>query len=434
MLSSFNLQPPWNPTMFYSRLPLATTLAMTLLFCVPAAGENWTEFRGPAGTGISAAKNLPLSWSEEENIRWKLEVHGKGWSSPVSWGNQLWLTTATEDGKKLYALCVDRIKGTIVHDILVFENEKPRFCHPTNSYASPTPVIEKGRVYVHFGSYGTACLDSNSGRILWTRRDFACNHWRGPGSSPVIAGKHLIVAYDGYDLQFVVALDKQTGKTIWKRDRNIDYGTDNGDRKKAYSTGALIDVNGRSQFVSPSAVETISYDPATGEEFWRIRHGGMNAAIRPLVGNGLLYIAAGSGPTSLVAIRPDGSGDITETHMAWSSGKSIPKRPAPLLIDDRLFLLNDEGIASCLNAASGEIIWQQRVGGGGSYRSSPVYSEGKIYWFSLEGDAHVIAAGDEYKLLATSTLDNGCQASPVPVDDTLYVRTTKHLYAIGSSK
>jgi len=416
------------------RLSMATTLVTTILLFQPAASQNWTEFRGPAGTGISAAKNLPLQWSESENIQWKLEVHGKGWSSPVSWGNQLWLTTATEDGKKLYAICVDRSTGTVIHDILVFENKEPRFCHPTNSYASPTPTIEKGRVYVHFGSYGTACLDSNSGEILWTRRDLPCNHWRGPGSSPIIDDENLIMAYDGYDLQFVVAMNKRTGKTAWKRDRNIDYGTDNGDRKKAYSTGTIIEFDGRRQFISPSAVETISYDPATGKEFWRVRHGGMNAAIRPLIGKNLLYIAAGSGPTSLIAIRPDGSGDITNTHMEWSSGKAVPKRPSPLLIGDRLFLLNDEGIASCLDASSGETVWQQRVGGGGSYRSSPIYSEGKIYWFSLEGEAHVLAADDEYKLLATNKLDNGCQASPVPVGNVLYVRTTKHLYAISSGK
>jgi outer membrane protein assembly factor BamB len=416
--------------MLSSRRALAITLATTILLSLPAASEDWTEFRGPRGTGISTAKNLPLQWTESTNIRWKTAIHGKGWSSPVCQGKELWLTTATEDGRKLYAVCVDRMKGTIVHDILVFENENPRFCHPTNSYASPTPVIDDGRVYVHFGSYGTACLDSSSGKILWTRRDLSCNHWRGPGSSPIIDGDHLIVAYDGYDLQFVVAMHKLTGEIVWKRDRNIDYGTDNGDRKKAYSTGAIIEYKDRRQFISPSAVETISYDPVSGKELWRVRHGGMNAAIRPLFGNGLVYILGGSGPTALIAVRPDGSGDITETHMQWSYSKSVPKRPAPLLIGERLFLLNDEGIASCLDATSSEIIWQKRVPG--SYRSSPVYSEGKIYWFSLEGDGHVLSASDEYKLLATNKLDNGCQASPVPVGDTLYVRTTKHLYAIGS--
>ena len=193
---------------------MATTLVTAILLSQPAASQNWTEFRGPSGTGISAARDLPLQWSESENIQWKLEIHGKGWSSPVSWDNQLWLTTATEDGKKLYAICVERSTGRVLHDILVFENKEPRFCHPTNSYASPTPTIEKGRVYVHFGSYGTACLDSSSGKVLWTRRDLPCNHWRGPGSSPIIDDDNLIVAYDGYDLQFVVAMNKRTGKTV----------------------------------------------------------------------------------------------------------------------------------------------------------------------------------------------------------------------------
>ena len=407
-------------------------LAISLTLLIPAitaSAENWPEFRGPAGSGLSQATNLPVEFSEGQNIRWKTAIHGKGWSSPVIWEDQIWLTTATEDGHELYAVCIDRQNGTLVHNIQVFKTENPRFCHPTNSYASPTPVIEAGRVYVHFGSYGTACLDSSSGEILWTRRDLPCNHWRGPGSSPVIDDDRLMVAYDGFDLQYMVALDKKTGQTSWKQDRNIDYGTDNGDRKKAYSTAALVEVSGRRQLVSPSATETISYDPATGKVLWRVRHGGMNAAIRPLFGNGLLYIAAGSGSSSMIAVRPDGNGDITNSHIEWSLGKGVPKRPAPVLAGKRMYMVDDIGIATCLNAENAEIIWQSRVGG--SYRSSPILADGRLYCFTLEGEAHVLATGDEYKLLATNRLDDGCQASPAAVGKTLYVRTTKHLYAIG---
>jgi hypothetical protein len=232
------------------------------------------------------------------------------------------------------ALCVDRQSGKVLHDFVVFENEEPKFCHPTNSYASCTPVIEEGRVYVHFGSYGTACLDTATGKKIWERRDLECNEWRGPGSSPIVQGDKLIVAYDGYDYQYVVAFDKQSGKTAWRRDREIDYGTDNGDRKKAYSTATAFEHNGRTQIISPSATESIAYDPDSGDVLWRVRHGGMNAAAKPLYAHGLVYIAAGDGPLSMVAVKPDGSGDVTDTHVAWSFSKSAPKRPSPTVVGD----------------------------------------------------------------------------------------------------
>ncbi len=213
-------------------------LAMGFLFCTAGAfaEDAWTQFRGPKGNGHAESQNLPLTWSEEENIQWKTEIPGKGWSSPVVWKNQIWLTTATVDGKKMSALCVDAETGKVIKNLLIYENVKPDFCHDTNSYATPTPVIEEGRLYVHFGKYGTACLDTNSGKILWSRRDFECDHFRGPASSPILFQNRLFVAYDGFDVQYVVALDKHTGKTLWRKDRGIDYRTSNGDRKKAYST------------------------------------------------------------------------------------------------------------------------------------------------------------------------------------------------------
>lgn len=394
-----------------------------------ASGEHWPQFRGPAGDGQAARADLPLTWSESEHVRWKVPIAGKGWSSPVIWGDQVWLTTASEEGHKMYAVALDRATGKVQHERLVFENEKPRFCHPTNSYASPTPVIEAGRIYVHFGSYGTACLDTSSGRTLWQRRDLPCNHWRGPGSSPILEGQALIVAYDGYDQQYVVALDKETGETLWKRDRNIDYGTDNGDRKKAYSTCTVIEYEGRRQVISPSAVETVSYDPATGKEWWRVRHGGMNAAARPLFGHGLVYISAGSGPYALIAVRPDGSGDITDSHLVWNSNKSAPKRPSQLLVGEHLYMINDSGVASCIAATTGELVWQQRLGG--SYRASPIVASGRIYFFSLEGKAHVVAAESTYKHLGENSLDHGFQASPAVAGNELYLRSTQHLYCIG---
>ena len=393
------------------------------------AADSWPQFRGPSGDG-SADANLPLTWSESENVKWKIPIHGKGWSSPVIWGDQLWLTTATEDGKQMSALCVQRDSGKVLRDIVVFENEEPRFCHPTNSYASCTPVIEEGRIYVHFGSYGTACLDTATGKKNWERRDLQCNHWRGPGSSPIVQGDKLIVAYDGYDYQYVVAFDKNSGKTAWRRDREIDYGTDNGDRKKAYSTATAFEHNGRRQIISPSAMESIAYDPDSGDVLWRVRHDGMNAAAKPLYANGLVYIAAGSGPFSMIAVKPDGSGDVTDTHIEWGFSKSAPKRPSPIIVGELMFMINDQGIASCIDAKTAKIIWQKRVGG--EYRASPIVANGRIYCFSMDGTTVVIEAAEAYKLLAENKLEYGFQASPAVAGNSLYLRTIADLYCIES--
>jgi outer membrane protein assembly factor BamB len=402
------------------------SLCLLLYVSVPYAADNWPQFRGPNGDGQAVDAKLPVEFGENSNLKWKVAIAGKGWSSPIVWGKQIWLTTATEDGKQMFGVCLDRDSGKVIHNQLIFENEKPRFCHPTNSYASPTPVIEEGRVYLHFGSYGTACLDTKTGKTLWTRRDLPCNHWRGPGSSPILHGDLLIVAYDGYDLQYVVALDKNSGKTVWKQDRNIDYGTSDGDRKKAYSTCTVLTHDGRTQVVSPSAVETISYEPATGKVLWRVRHGGMNAAARPVYGHGLVYIAAGTGKDAMIAVRPDGNGDITGSHIEWGFSKGAPKRPSPILAGENLYMIDDSGVATCLDATTAKVLWQARVGG--NYRASPLLADGKIYFFELEGKVTVIEASTEgKKVLAENQLDNGFQASPAVAGNSLFLRSTKHL-------
>ncbi|GAB4142559.1 MAG: PQQ-binding-like beta-propeller repeat protein [Planctomycetaceae bacterium] len=397
-----------------------------------AADRYWNQFRGPNGDGKSTAKNIPAKIGENQHVTWKTKIHGKGWSSPVVWKNQIWMQTATVDGHELFAVCVDAKTGKIIHDIKVFDVEKPRFCHPTNSYASPTPYIEEGRIYVHFGAYGTACLDTNNGRILWTRRDFKSDDFRGPASSPIVHGNTLFVNFDGVDFQFVVALDKNTGKTIWKRDRTINYGTDNGDRKKAYGTPALINVNGQMQLISPAAVETIAYNPKNGDELWRVRHGGMNAAARPLYEHGLVYISAGSGNKQLIALKPNGKGDITTTNIVWSTGSSVPRRASQIIVGDLFFMINDKGVASCLDAKTGKPYWTKRLQG--AYWASPVYVDGKIYCFSKEGRVPVFKASKTFELLADNKFDDGFNASPAFVDDAMILRTFTHLYRIEAKK
>jgi outer membrane protein assembly factor BamB len=404
-------------------------LLLSLAFLPAAAAEDaWPQFRGPHGAGRSDATGLPVRWGEGENVRWKTPIPGKGWSSPVVCGEQVWLTTAPPDGKERRGVCVDRGTGKVVYDLLLFKDDNPAFCHPFNSYASPTPAIEEGRVYLHFGSAGTACVETATGKTLWARRDLPCDHWRGPGSSPVLFGNLLFLTFDGYDRQYVAAVDKRTGATVWRKDRAIDYGTDNGDAKKAYSTPTVIDVAGRPQLVSPSAGATIAYDPYTGEEVWRVRHGGMNVAQPPLYGDGLLYLCTGDGGFRLFALRPDGRGDVTQTHVVWQHARNAPSRCGPILADGLLIVNNEQGVVTSLDAKTGGEVWTARQKG--RFSASPLYAEGRLYFFSEDGPAYVAEAGRHWNLLATSTLDDGFMASPAVAGKSLFLRTRTHLYRV----
>jgi outer membrane protein assembly factor BamB len=425
-------------------------LALTALWVNSAYGsENWPQFRGPAGDGRSAARGLPVHWSEQQHVKWKTPIHDRAWSSPVVWGNQIWLTTATEDGTKLFALCIDRDRGSIVHDLKLFDVEKPQFAHKFNTYGSPTPVIEAGRVYVTFGSPGTACLDTESGQVLWTRRDFVCNHYRGAGSSPILYQDLLIMNFDGSDHQYLVALDKATGKTVWRKERSIDFkdlGPDGlpkeeGDLRKAFSTPHVGLLDGSAVLISSGAKAHYAYEPLTGRELWRVEERtSHSASTRPVVGRGLVFVPTGWSTGELLAIRPGKPGEMvdaqqqsgkssgTQLQVVWKSKRNVPKKPSVLLLDDLLFTIDDNGIASCLEAATGKEFWRERVGG--NHSASPISAEGRIYFFSEEGKGTVIEAGREFKKLADNQLDDGFMASPAIAGKALYLRSKTHLYRI----
>lgn len=401
-----------------------------VLTAVPpaAAGGNWPEFRGPHANGHAESENIPLRWSESENIRWETPIDGRAWSSPVVWDNEIWLTNATEDGRELSVVRVQLDSGEVTLNRKVFDVDEPPEIHNFNTYASVTPVIEAGRLYASWGSLGVACIDTATGDTLWSRRDLVIDHYRGPGASPILYDGMLIQHYDGYDLQYVIALDQQTGETVWKEDRPQDFQTNNGDYKKAYATPIVIEVDGRPQLISPTSKGTFAYDPHTGDEIWRIRYEGFSTATRPLWGHGLLYITTGFPRAELVAVRPTGQGDVTDTHIEWLEKKLMPSKPGPLLIGERLFMVGDEGVATCLNALTGEQVWQARVGG--NYSASPVYAGGHIYFFSEDGKTTVIPPADEYEVVAENQLGDGFMASPAVVDDSLILRSRTALYRI----
>lgn len=392
------------------------------------APTNWPEFRGPHGDGRSDAAQLPLTWSEKEHVVWKTPIHGRGHSTPVVWENQVWVTTATEDGREMSALCVDRSNGKVLHDLKLFEVAAPEpLGNALNSYASPSPAIEPGRVYVHFGSYGTASIDTATGKTLWQRRDLPCQHFRGPGSSPILFRNFLILTMDGFDFQYVCALDTATGKTVWKTDRSFEFGSLDGDFRKAYTTPLVVDA-GRLQLVSSGAKATYSYDPVTGKELWRVRYPGFSNASRPVFGDGLVFINTGFGKADLLAVRPDGNGDVTDSKVVWRCTKGVSLKPSPVVTEGMLFMIADNGILTCLETATGNLVWMKRVEG--EFSASPILAAGRIYVFSHEGTATVVQAAKTFVQLAVNTLDEGCLASPAAAGKALFLRTKTHLYRI----
>ena len=403
------------------------TLLVLAIFSISAlGGENWPQFRGPLGNGHSDAVDLPLTWSESENVKWKTPIRGRAWSSPVVWGNQIWMTTAPEDGKQLFAICVDLDTGMIVHDVKLFDVPEPMEKHPLNSYASPTPVVEDGRVYLHFGSAGTACLDTRSGRTVWKRQGLQCDHMNGPGGSPIVFENLLIFQLDGIDVQYVIALDKATGKTAWKTMRSTDFRDLKDEFRKAYCTPLIITDGGKTQMISVGAEAVISYDPRTGEEFWKARYNGFSNTARPVHADGLVYVFTCFLKRWMLAVGVDGSGDVTDTHIRWEVKKNVPIKPSPILVEGLIFTVDDNGVAACTDAKTGESVWRKRLGG--AYSASPILALGRIYFFSQDGPATVIEAGPEFKQLAENKLDEGFMASPAVVGKAMILRTKKALY------
>lgn len=387
--------------------------------------QDWPAFRGPGGQGHSDEKGLPLQWSETLNVRWKTTVPGLGWSSPVVANGRIWLTTAVESrGLSLRALAFDVETGREVVNVEVFKiPDDRRDINPKNSWASPTPIVDGERVFVHFGADGTAAL-SWSGEIIWKNRfDYQSQH--GAGGSPIVHGDLLIFNCDGSDAAFVIALDKHTGKTRWKTNRGFPAD-------QAYTTPLIIRAADRDQLISVGAFRARSYDPETGKEIWRVRYDeGFSNVPRPVFAHGLVYITTGFQQPELLAVRPDGKGDVTRTHVAWSLKRGAPLTPSPLVVGDELYVVNDGGIATCIDARSGSIVWQQRLGG--TYSASPVFADGRIYFLAEQGITTVIAPGREFRRLAANALDGGLLASMAVSTGSLFLRTDSHLYRVTAT-
>jgi outer membrane protein assembly factor BamB len=407
----------------------STTLyLLASLLCSCNLLADWPQFRGPDGQGHSNAEGIPLQWSETENVAWKTAIPGEGWSSPVIYGSQVWMTSAHKKGLSLHVVCVDRSSGKVLHDIEVLTTPDAGPRHVQNGYASPTPVLDSQHAYVTFGPRGTVCLDK-SGKVVWKNTELKFNVIQGAGSSPILHEDLLILTCDGIDVQYIAALDKRTGKVRWKQARKHFERVKRAIGKMAYSTPLAQTINGVPQLVSSGADHVAAYDLRTGKEIWWMPYTGFSQVGRPSYGNGLFYVigSVSQDRFAIYAVRP-GKGQLTEEQIVWKNSSGIGHVPSPLLVGKEIYAVDDKGITSCLDAMTGKVHWKERLGG--NYRASPIEIRGRIYTCSREGICHVLAGGKKYKVLATNKLDGTLMASPAVAGRALFIRSGTHLYRI----
>lgn len=400
--------------------------AFTALFCHLALGGDWPQFRGPQGQGHAETRGLPVEWATNRNVTWKQEIPGAGWSSPIVWKGRVFLTTAVkpEGGgpMSLRALGLDATSGQQVWSREVF-SVTATGGHQKNGHASPTPVTDGRRLYVHFGHYGTAALDLD-GKVLWRNNSLKYPPVHGNGGSPILAGDALVFSADGSSDPFIAALDQASGKLLWRTPRSLDAK-----KKFSFSTPLAIEVNGTMQIISPASAGVYAYRARDGKELWRARYAeGYSVVPRPVFGHGLVFVSSAFDRPVVYALKPDGAGDVTDTHIAWSINRGAPNTPSMLLVAGDLYFVSDSGLMSCADARTGQVHWQERLGG--NYSASPVFADGRIYVTSEEGVTSVVQPGRTFTVLAKNDLRERTLASPAMVDGAIFLRTSAHLFRI----
>lgn len=398
---------------------------------------NWTHFRGSNLNGISDEQNVPINWNDSTNIIWKTDIPGKGWSSPVVFGNQVWVTSAGEDGKQMAGICLDFNTGKLNYNINLFDPDSTYPKHSINTYATPTPCIEEGFVYLNFGTYGTTCVDTRNGKVVWKNTDLNCDHVQGPGSSPILYKDMIILHFEGVDVQYIVALDKKTGETIWRTDRPVAlYEGLAPIGKKAYITPIIMNVNGRDLLISNGSAVCIAYDPLTGEEVWRIVEGEDSTIAMPLAENGTLYFfpgfvtnADGEKYSELLAVNPEGKGDVTRSNVIWRLKFPILQLLTPVIKDGLIYLIDTRNTLYCLDAKTGRTVYSKKLNQ--KYNSSPIFAGGNIYFTSVKGATMVLKAGDQLQILAENDLPGEVYATPAILRGSVVIRTDTRLYRIA---
>ncbi len=417
------------------------TIFLLLLVTFNAfSGDHWSHLRGNQLNGHAGTGSYPLNFSEISNISWKVAIPGRGWSSPVVWDNQVWLTTATPDGKKMSAVCIDIETGGLLKELLLFKPDSIQNIHSTNSYATPTPAIEEGFVYVHFGTYGTACINTADFSVVWRRTDMNCEHMQGAASSLFLYRDFLIVHIEGTDVQYIAALEKTTGKTVWKRERPREFYEDIAPvYRKAYTTPIVVSVNGRDQLISNGAQMCFAYDAMTGAPVWSVWYGHDSTVGMPLAYGGLVFFNSGwifqeNTPNFVrfFAVDPGGSGDVSKTHVRWELAEDVPQITTPVIVDGKIYMVHERGALTCVDAMTGKIIWKDKLKG--QFNASPVYAGGHIYIPEVRGTVYVIEPGDQFRLVSENKLEGTIKATPAYVNGNILVRTEDFLYKIGKGE
>lgn len=413
---------------------------LTLFPAARARSEQWSEFRGPTGAGISTARGLPVDWNASQNVAWKQEIPGEGWSSPVVDRGRIYLTAAIpangDPAATTYTLALlilEAATGELVQRVDLFQpaaGETPKI-HQKNSHASPTPIVAGDRVFVHFGHQGTACV-STQGKTLWKNDSLQYPPVHGNGGSPALVGDRVVFSCDGASDPFVAALEQTSGKVLWRVPRRTEASS-----RFSFSTPCVITVDGQQQVISPGSGCVCAFDPQDGHEIWRVEYGeGYSVIPRPVYAHGLVYVCTGYGTPNLLAIRPTGRGNVTQTHVAWEFKRSVPHTPSLLVAGDELYMVSDKGVASCLNAKTGDVHWHERLQLAGSddgVSASPLCAEGRIYFQTEAGLGIVIRVGKKYEPLASNPLGERTLASYAVVDSDLLIRSAKHLWRIAGT-
>lgn len=415
---------------------ICSIIAGLFILSYTTSAQNWTHFRGSNLDAHAGVEKAPLQWSDSTNVLWKVPVKGLGWSSPVVFGKQVWLTSAAKDGTEFYTLCFDLETGKLLYEKTLFTSAEPQKIHSTNSYATPTPAIENGFVYVHFGTFGTACINTDNFEVVWKRDDMKCEHMQGPASSLLLHNNLLIVHLEGTQDPYVAALDKHTGETVWKSIRPKEfYDPLEPVYRKSYQTPIVINVKGRELLISNSAFMCFAHDVNTGEVVWTMEYGYDSTVSQPLYYNGLVFVNSGwifedNKPffTRQYAIDPTGKGDITKTHVKWMYQDEVPQIPTPVIVDGLMYMVHDRGMVTCIDAMTANVIWKHELKG--NFNSSPVFAAGNIYFFNVKGECTVIKPGNSFQLVSENNIGETVKAVPVFVEDKMILRTEKFLYLI----
>lgn len=420
-----------------------TAVALWVGFTGAVRADDWTQYRGPTANGIALVKNAPTIWGAQKNIAWKTATPGRGRSSPIVVGDRLWVTFAVEtnprkfkqesdpvqgcDKVEIGLLCLERGTGKAIYRVDLFAAENPPAVHILNSYATPTPHFENGHLYVDAGTFGTACVEAATGKILW-KKQLPLDHQLGPGSSPIVCKDVLILVREGRDQQYVAGLDIKSGATLWKVNRPPLEGT-TPNARKSFGTPLVVEAAGKTQVILVGAHWAVSHDPGTGSEYWRIRHGrGFSIAPRPVFGNDTLYFCTGCSGMQLWAAKVDGSGDVTGSHVLWKAKGGIPTMSSPVLVGNDIFLISDQGQVSVFDAPTGKLIKIQRLGIAAS--AAPLYADGKLYFFSQDGKTIILKATRELEQIASNELPGALFASPALLEDGMFLRTDDTVYCI----